>query len=133
MPCHHMTNVFLLILREVFVQSASLSQTQILNSLSRDEDLDASSLINSEVPSKTCMKHVKIRHIKNLPMPTPFSVFLVYFPLSVLINFLFTCHVHFLCAHSISLYINNLLPIYICFSPSHSDFISPYAWCYFIT
>jgi len=24
----------------------------------------------------------------------------------------------------ISLYINNLLPIYICFSPSHSDFIS---------
>ena len=106
------------------LQATLLSQAQILNSLSRDEDLDSSSLIKKEARSKTCMKHVKIGHFKNLSIPTPFSIFLVHYPLSVLINFLSTCHVHVLLPTPISLYTHSLLPIYICFSPTHSNFIS---------
>jgi len=122
-----MTNVLLLTFHEVAIQATLFSQAQILNSLSRDEDFDASSLINSAAPSKTCMKHVKIRHFKNLSMPTPFSIFLVYF--SIICPYKFPLHLSRSCSFSLptplSLYTQIIsLPIHICSSPSHSDFIS---------
>jgi hypothetical protein len=128
MPCHHMTNVFLLIFRDVVihVQATLFSQTEILNSLSRDEDFDAGSLIKNEAPSKTCMKHVKTRHFKKKSFCAhSFLYFLSLF--SIICPYKFSLHLSrscSLCPLLSLLYINNLLAIYICFSPSHSDFIS---------